>query len=364
MEAHHLYFNCRKKSAAMPPESSEPSSPQPPAAMPPESSDPSSPQPSRWDLLKGFMSFNICYTSATALTFGLPLLLIHYPKSFGLLVTLPYWTYTLSFGRHEIRDGRHWPAFSKSFILFRAMRRHLGIHIHPLPSALKQAEEQPNARFVFAMFPHAVWSDYHVAMDGLWQSIFPNIYQNIRTLTASVLFRVPVIRELGLWTSGIDASRKIAEKALDRGRTILVRPGGEAEQLRTNQGREIVYLKNRKGFIRLAMRNNVPVVPCYVFGASDYHYTWHGFFKPREWLQKKFGVCVPLALGYCFSLCPFPVKTTVVFGEPLLLETKETGNPSPSEVDRGHAKFCQELEKLFEKHKHDLGYRDRKLEIV
>eukprot|EP00980_Cylindrotheca_fusiformis_P007290 scaffold1525_cov142-Cylindrotheca_fusiformis.AAC.90 len=320
--------------------------------------------PSRWELLNGFLAFNICYTSAGLLALGLPLGLIRYPKSFGLFVALPYWTYTLSFGRHDIRDGRHWPEFSRNFILFRVIRRFLRMSVQPIPSALKEAEALPNAQFIFAMFPHAVWSDYHVGMDGLWQPTFPNIYPNIRTLTASVLFRVPVIRELGLWTSSIDASRKVAEDALDRGRSILVRPGGEAEQLRTAQGREIVYLHNRKGFVRLAMRKSIPIVPCYVFGASDYHRTWNGFFKPREWLQKRFGVCIPLALGYGYSPCPLPSKTTVVFGEPLLLEAKEKGNPSPSELDSGHAKFCQELEQLYERHKIDLGFAERKLEIV
>lgn len=203
-----------------------------------------------------------------------------------------------------------------------------------------------------------------MAMDGLWQNIFPNIYRHIRTLTASVLFRVPVIRELGLWTSSIDASRNVAEQALGRGRTILVRPGGEAEQLRTTRGREIVCLNDRKGFIRLAMRNNVPVVPCYVFGASDYHYTWNGLYRPREWLQKQFGVCIPLALGNGCSPCPLPVKTTVVFGEPLHFEARSIGNPSLSEIERGHANFRKELENLFEKHKHGLGYGDRKLDII
>jgi 2-acylglycerol O-acyltransferase 2 len=319
---------------------------------------------SRWDSVKGYLSWNVLYFSFATFAVALPLGLLYYPKTFGLFVSLPYWTYTLTLGRHEINDGLKLPDFSRNFILFRAMRKHLNMNIRRLPDSLIQAEQKPNAQFVFAMFPHAVWSDYHVSMDGLWQTVFPNISHNIRTLTASVLFRVPVIRELGLYTSSIDASRKVAEKALDKGRSILVRPGGEAEQLRTERGREIVYLKKRKGFIRLAMRKNVPVVPCYVFGASDYHFTWNGFFKPREWLQKKSGICIPLAIGYWCSPCPLPVKTTVVFGEPLSFEIEELGNPSPVEVDKAHSQFCEALRDIFENYKKDIGYGDRELEIV
>jgi 1-acyl-sn-glycerol-3-phosphate acyltransferase len=319
-----------------------------------------------YDRLMGYLSFSVPYFVITILTFGLPLGLILFPRSIGVFVALPYYTYTLTIGRHEIRDGFHRINFSKNFFVFRAMRKLLRMEIMPLPQELTDAERQPNAQFVFAEFPHGVWADYHVSMDGLWHTVFPNIYQNIRSLTASVLFRVPILREWALWTSCIDARRSVAEAALDRGRTVLVRPGGEAEQLRTTRGREIVFLMHRKGFLRLAMKKNVPVVPCYVFGASDYHFTWNGFlFQPREWLQKRFGVCFPLAIGYWGSFCPLPVKTTVAFGKPMTFEMKEKGgSPLPEEVDAAHKQFCEALCALFDKHKKQLGYGDRVLEIV
>lgn len=34
-------------------------------------------------------------------------------------------------------------------------------------------------------------------------------------------------------------------------------------------GKEVLYLKNRMGFVKLALRNGVPLVPAYVFGAND-----------------------------------------------------------------------------------------------
>jgi 1-acyl-sn-glycerol-3-phosphate acyltransferase len=237
----------------------------------------------------------------------------------------------------------------------------------PLPEELVQEEAKPNAQFIVAEFPHAVWADYHVPLDALLHqpNVFPNVAPNIRSLCASVLFRVPIVREWCLWTSGIDASKPVAEAALKRGRTLVVRPGGLAEQLRTTKGKEIVYLSQRKGFLVLAMKHNVPVVPCYIFGASDYHYTWNDwFFGPREFIQKRFGVCLPLAVGYLGSMCPRPIKTTITFGKPIYFEVKENGNPTDEEISTAHKIFCDALIALFDEHKCALGYSDRQLEIV
>ena len=314
----------------------------------------------------GYLSFTVSYIIISNLALAIPVCLLFFPKSLGAFIVLPYLIYTLGIGRYELTDGQRRYNFSQHFFVFRAMRRFLRIEIREPPAELKTAEQAPNAQFVLAMFPHAVWLDYHASMDGMWHTVFPNIYGNIRTLAASVLFRIPLIREWSLWTSGIDARRSVAEQALDRGRTILVRPGGEAEQLRTTRGREIVYLQHRKGFIRLAMHKQVPVVPAYVFGASDYHYTCWGeiLFAPREWIQKRSGICLPIAFGYWGSLCPLPVKTTVVLGKPLSFEMKETGNPTRHEVDTAHKRFCGALRSLFDEHKKTLGYGDRQLEIV
>lgn len=127
--------------------------------------------------------------------------------------------------------------------------------------------------------------------------MIPNVYNKTRTLTASILFMIPVVRELAIATGCISASRAVAEDVLDKGYSIIVLPGGEAEQLRTIYQKEKIYLKNRKGFIKLAMRKDVPVVPTYVFGCNDFYRTSGVFFPVRLWLQKRLGICIPLIAG-------------------------------------------------------------------
>ena len=245
------------------------------------------------------------------------------------------------------------------------MRDYLNLKFSDLPKAFVEQEAKPDAQFILAAFPHGCNSEFRVLMEGCIQNVMPNIVQknNLRTLAASVLFMIPLIREICLWTGCIDANRKTAEKALDRGRSLLVLPGGEAEQLLTTYGKEQVYVGSRKGFIKLAMRKKVKVVPIYVFGSSDMVYTSSILYRPRKWLMKNLGVCFPLCRGVLGTFCPLPKAVTIAFGSPLAFEMK--GNdPTEEELNKAHEMFCNELKALFDSHKQRLGYGDRELRMI
>ena len=107
---------------------------------------------------------------------------------------------------------------------------------------LSEADSKPNAQFMIAIFPHGANCDFRILMDGMLEEVLPHTYKHIRTLAASILFRIPIAREFALWTGCIDARRKVAERALEKGRSLVVLPGGEAEQIRTEHGKELVYL--------------------------------------------------------------------------------------------------------------------------
>ncbi len=141
-------------------------------------------------------------------------------------------------------------------------------------------------------------------------------------------------------------------------------PGGEAEQIMTTFGEAKVYLSKRKGFIKLAMRKKVPVVPVYVFGCNDYFITSDRFYSLRYKLMKNFGICIPFCAGLWGSYsCPLAKKTTIVFGKPLRFKMEGT-EPSTEELDDAHALFTEELIALFDEHKVPLGYGARSLKVV
>lgn len=289
--------------------------------------------------------------------------LFYDPYTVGVYFALPYYTYTLVIARSELKEGSRWRRFSEHFFFFKIMRRYFHLNFR-LSETLQKAETVPGAQFMFAVFPHGTASDYRIMMDGMLHTVLPNISEKIRVLAATVLFRIPVARELAMWTGCVDARRSVAENILQKGYSMIVLPGGEAEQIRTVYQKEHIYLNSRKGFVKLAMRKGTPVVPVYVFGASDYYYTSKTFFGPRLWLQRKLGVCIPLAAGLWGSIfVPLPVKTTIVMGEPIDFKMQEKGAPTKDELETAHKEFCTALLRLFDSHKRDLGYGDRELEI-
>ena len=304
-----------------------------------------------------------CLLFLIAASVLVPLLgLFYFPTIVGPYIILPYITY-IALTRHELKDGNPWIMFSESFPYFSVLRNHIGFEVAPLHKDLIEAEKAQNAQFVIACFPHGCASDFRVLMQGMLPTFFPNIHSKCRTLAASVLFKIPLVREISLWTGCIDASRKVAEKALDAGRSIIVLPGGEAEQIRTCQGEERVYIRKRKGFIKLAMRKKTPVVPVYVFGSSDLYETSETFYNTRLWLMEHFWICLTMHSGMWKSQCPLPVKNTIVMGKPLTFELKGD-QPTAEELDVAHETFCKALQTLFDENKGKYGYGGRTLEML
>src|SRR5262249_53009979 len=67
----------------------------------------------------------------------------------------------------------------------------------------------------------------------------------------------------------IPADPEIAYEALEREYSLLVYPGGEKESFRPYKERKKIDFYQRKGFIRLALRAKVPLVPIVSVGAHE-----------------------------------------------------------------------------------------------
>lgn len=83
------------------------------------------------------------------------------------------------------------------------------------------------------------------------------------------LLEWPVINQILSPLGAVRASHANADRIFARGQKVLVYPGGDVEAMRTYRDRYRVDFDGRRGFVRLALRNRVPMVPVVTCGAHQ-----------------------------------------------------------------------------------------------
>jgi hypothetical protein len=253
-------------------------------------------------------ALNGCYLMGPLVLGVLPLWLCFTSQWWWLGLALITAYLYLSFDGAEHKLGRPWQWFHENPV-FAYIFEAFPLRIQ------KTADLDPKQVYVFAVHPHGTLALNRAVFcfnkKDRWNHHFPGI--ETRDLTASTAFKVPLIRDIWLWTSCVDASKPVAVGVLRSGRSVLVYPGGEAEQIRTEYGKEKIYLESRKGFVRLAIEEGAQLVPIYVFGETSLYKTFSWGIKWRLWVAKNFRVALILSIGR-FLAAPYIVPITAVVG--------------------------------------------------
>lgn len=146
------------------------------------------------------------------------------------------------------------------------------------------------------------------------------------------------------------AAKKPFLQELAKGTPSILVPGGIHEASLTASGRERLYLKMRKGFIRYAMQHGYSLTPIYGFGENFIFDT----FAPDRWTQTRFrlnSANIPSVYPSLFSragLFPRRVPLLVVVGK--TLELPHIKHPTRSEVEIWHAKYMSEIQALYKRY--------------
>jgi 1-acyl-sn-glycerol-3-phosphate acyltransferase len=165
----------------------------------------------------------------------------------------------------------------------------------------------------------------------------------------------------------VAASHENARKALETGAALLVYPGGDFEVHRPSWDSAKVDFNGRKGWIRLALDNDVPVVPLVAIGGQE-----TALFLSRGErlarllrLDKMFRLKVlPISLaipwglnvGDMLSHWPLPAKISMRALDPIDLRKEFGREPDPDEV------YDEVLGRM--QHTLDQLQRDRTLPVI
>ena len=96
----------------------------------------------------------------------------------------------------------------------------------------------------------------------LCQAMWPDL--SIYSVAASSVFSIPFWRHFVAWVGSVPASRANFVRLLRRG-SVAVIVGGIAEMYMQHARRERIVLRNRKGFVRIAVEQGLDggIIPVY-----------------------------------------------------------------------------------------------------
>lgn len=160
-------------------------------------------------------------------------------------------------------------------------------------------------------------------------------YGLMHPLAWKVAWNVPGLARLAAQVGAVRAHPKMATRALHKGAAVLVYPGGAQDMFRPHSLRDRIHFAGRKGFIKLALREEVPIVPAISYGAHDTLIVLGDFYeqalKLHEWgfplfFEPAMGV-FPIYLGLPWGLgigplpnIPFPVQIHTRVCAPIVFE--------------------------------------------
>lgn len=229
--------------------------------------------------------------------------------------------------------------------------------------------ENTNKGAIFPVEPHHVLPFNVFIFNQSLQNIPGRIGSTGTALLTGAVFKLPIMRNIYTWIGAFSVDKKTFAGRLSRGESVAFVPGGVQEVIMLDPDKPndlICYLKNRKGFVKLALQYGSPIIPVFCFHLEPSF----GFMLPPgkrfvNLLSRKIGFCPLLFWGRWkipFGI-PRPQKLHCVIGKVIDVPC-EGDNVSKESIEKYHALYLKRLVELFERHKDKEGYGEKTLTIM
>jgi len=160
----------------------------------------------------------------------------------------------------------------------------------------------------------------------------------VHPLAHDLLFHEPRLGELAVKLGTLRADHEAAALALRRGRLVLVYPGSDLDSTRRFADRHRIELGGRTGFLKLALRERVPVVPVVSVGTHEQFIVLSrgdGLARAlglKRWLRAEvFPIVLSLPWGLTSGFLPYvplPAQTSLRFGKPIRFDGLDPDDPA------------------------------------
>lgn len=186
--------------------------------------------------------------------FGMCLLLVLLLNPYTTIFAVLYlgWAFILN-PRTPSRGGRTIEA-ARRWKIWKYYCEYFPIHL------IKTADLDPKENYIFGYHPHGIigigaLGNFCGEATGFSEN-FPGIYPHLLTLTVN--FRFPFSRDYSMSFGACSVDKDSIEYILQKmgpGHSAAIVIGGAAESLEARPGNFKLTLKDRKGFVKLALRN-------------------------------------------------------------------------------------------------------------
>jgi 1-acyl-sn-glycerol-3-phosphate acyltransferase len=160
----------------------------------------------------------------------------------------------------------------------------------------------------------------------------------VHALAHDFLFEDPTLRRYATRLGALRAGHESARHAFAAGHCVLVYPGSDLDTFRTFRDRNKIVLGGRKGFLALALRERVPIVPVVtagtheqlvVLGRGDRLARAVGAHRWARTEVLPLVLAVPwgVTIGFMPYL-PLPAQTTQVFLPPMAWPDRSADSPA------------------------------------
>ncbi|XP_020239185.1 diacylglycerol O-acyltransferase 2D-like [Cajanus cajan] len=230
----------------------------------------------------------------------------------------------------------------------------------PITLHIEEVEAfRPNQAYVFGYEPHSVCPIGLVALaDGT--GFMP--LAKTKFLASTAASYIPFLRHIWTWLGHTSVAKKNFISSLAAGYSCVVVPGGIRETLLMEPVYNNVFLKERRGFVRIALEMGLPLVPVFCFGQSNTYKWWKARGKLIQNLARIMKIMPLFSWGVYGSLIPFKVPLYVVVGR--RIEVEKIPEPTMEQVAKVHNQFVEELQGLFNRHKAQATYTNLELKII
>lgn len=222
--------------------------------------------------------------------------------------------------------------------------------------------------YIFLYHPHGVISMGANCALNTNACNFDKTFPGIRRwgVTLNACFYAPLFRDWMLLLGIISANKKTLVTKLSKEKeSIVLVPGGAAEALHAHKDNFRLHIRQRKGFIRLALETGAKPIPCLGFGENSSFDTADcgadsilSSFLVR--IQKLLSFSTPIILQ------PIPRRRSidVLVGKPVRFPKRAENMSESDYVDICHSLYLKELKKLYDNNKEVYGSESVSIEFL